>query len=189
MLHSCIAIPTVNFYFHSVDLFFPGVTLPADHMYAPRPHPLLDGKHVIYYNNDNKTDLFVKLDYYRRNPKKARVVAINGYLHAMKYHRAACLLDYVMRSVEIKLAKRAAAGSGTTDPTSDTDTAALVAEGSAAVDKGGSTPAAYTDTGFDMHAIARNFDKFYKEASKVDKQNKRLVQEDFQVSLLSDRAA
>jgi hypothetical protein len=135
----------------------------SDHMYAPRPHPLLDGQHVIYYDNNNKTDLFVKLDYYRQNRKAARVVAINGYLHAMKHHRTVCLLDYVMRSVQIKLAQRAAVAVG---------------DGK---DSSGSEPKlpAYTETGFDMHAIARGFDKSYKEASKSDKQNLRLVQKDF----------
>jgi hypothetical protein len=132
----------------------------SDHMYAPRPHPLLDGKHVVYYDNDNKTDLFVKLDYYRQNIKRARVVAVNGYLHAMKYHRAACLLDYVMRTVHIKLDQRAAV-SALSSSLSVTDTSPPVL--------------AYTETGFDMHVIARKFGEAYKKAGKTNKK-KRLVQ-------------
>ena len=37
----------------------------VDHMYVPRPHPLIHGVHVIYYDNNNQIDLFKKLDYYR----------------------------------------------------------------------------------------------------------------------------
>lgn len=47
--------------------------------------------------NNNKTDIFEKLDFYRKNTEIARRVAVNGYLHAMKYHRAANLIDYVFR--------------------------------------------------------------------------------------------
>ena len=48
-------------------------------------------------DNNNKTDVFEKLDYYRKNLEIARRVAVSGYLHAMKYHRAANLIDYVFR--------------------------------------------------------------------------------------------
>lgn len=133
----------------------------ADHMYAPRPHPLLDGKHVVYYDNDNKTDLFVKLDYYRQNMKKARVVAINGYLHAMKHHRSACLVDYVMRSVQLKLDQR--------QQTDSEQSKEVFAKGSHLT----SAPA-YTETGFHMHSIARKFDKAYKEVSKLSGQKTKL---------------
>ena len=48
-----------------------------------------------FADNNNKTDVFEKLDYYRKNLEVARRVAVSGYLHAMKYHRAANLIDYV----------------------------------------------------------------------------------------------
>lgn len=50
-----------------------------------------------FADNNNKTDVFEKLDYYRKNLEVARRVAVSGYLHAMKYHRAANLIDYVFR--------------------------------------------------------------------------------------------
>ena len=74
-----------------------------DHMFVPRPHPFLDKKHVIYYDSTNRSDLFFKLNYYRQRIKDARHVAISGYLHGMKYHRTASLIDYVLRSVHYKL--------------------------------------------------------------------------------------
>lgn len=51
----------------------------------------------LFVDNNNKTDIFEKLDYYRKNLEISRRVAVSGYLHAMKYHRAANLMDYVFR--------------------------------------------------------------------------------------------
>ena len=128
-------------------------------MYAPRPFPLLHEKHVIYYDNNNKTDLFRKLDYYRERMKTARMIAINGYLHAMKHHRTACLVDYVLRSVEIKLAQRMHESSN--------DTIHVPA---------------YTNTGFDMHSVAIKFERAFKDSKKLNKNspNKVLVQNEFE---------
>ena len=64
------------------------------------------GEHVVYYSNENKTELWNKLDYYRANPQEARRIAVNGYLHAMKYHRAMNLADYVLRTAHLKRARR-----------------------------------------------------------------------------------
>jgi hypothetical protein len=50
----------------------------------------------------NKSDLFYKLDAYRTNTEKARRIAVNGYLHAMKFHRAANLGDYIFRTLHTK---------------------------------------------------------------------------------------
>ena len=71
-------------------------------MHVPRPHPLVHDQHLIYYDNHNKSDLWAKLDYYRENADQARRVAITGYLHCMKYHRAVNLVDYVFRTVHLK---------------------------------------------------------------------------------------
>ncbi len=80
-----------------------GALIFIDHMHTPRPHPLHSGLHVVYYDNNNRTDLFSLLDLYRADVKRSRVTAINGYLHAMKYHRAVCLLDYIFRTVHLKM--------------------------------------------------------------------------------------
>lgn len=83
-----------------------GALILVDEMFVPRPYPFKDNFHVVYYNNHNKTDLFEKLDYYRSQAKSRKAVAIRGYLHAMRYHRASNLIDYVFRTFEIyKLAK------------------------------------------------------------------------------------
>ena len=90
--------------FRLMEAFASGALIFVDHMYVPRPHPLLHGKHIVYYDNNNKTDLFEQLDYYRAELEIARRIAVAGYLHAMKYHRAANLMDLVFRTMETKRA-------------------------------------------------------------------------------------
>jgi len=36
-------------------------------LYTPMPYPLMHGVHVIYFSNNDKDDLFQKLDYYRKH--------------------------------------------------------------------------------------------------------------------------
>jgi hypothetical protein len=80
-----------------------GALIFVDDMFVPRVNPFLHGKHIIYYNNHNKTDLFEKLDFYRNHFEESKKIALRGYLHAMKYHRAANLIDYVFRTVHTYL--------------------------------------------------------------------------------------
>lgn len=89
--------------FRLMEAFGSGALIFVDQMYVPRPHPLIHGKHIIYYDNNNKTDFFDKLDYYRHHEQESVKVAIHGYLHTMKYHRTACLMDYIFRTAHIKL--------------------------------------------------------------------------------------
>lgn len=52
---------------------------------------------LIYIDNTNKTAFFEALDFYRANKQQMRRVAVNGYLHSMYHHRAANLMDYVLK--------------------------------------------------------------------------------------------
>lgn len=79
-----------------------GALIFVDPVFVPHPYPILDGVHVVYFSNTNKTDLFMKLDYYRSHPIEARKIAIQGYLHAMKYHRTVNLIDYVLRTAHVE---------------------------------------------------------------------------------------
>ena len=81
-----------------------GALVFVDPLFVPHPYPMIDGVHVIYFNNNNKTDLFTKLDYYRSHPEEASKIAHHGYLHAMKYHRTVNFADYVLRSAHLKRA-------------------------------------------------------------------------------------
>ena len=75
------------------------------------------GIHAVFYDNNNQTDLVSKLDYYRENTEEAGKIAVNGYLHAMKYHRTVNIIDYVLRSAHLKasLIKQAATVEGHED--------------------------------------------------------------------------
>jgi hypothetical protein len=102
-----------------------GALIFVDHMFVPRARPLVNDRHIIYYgqfhllcrssldisqyfvvlsDNNNKTDIFYKLDAYRKASAKPfrDHIAISGYLHAMKFHRAANLADYVFRTLHTK---------------------------------------------------------------------------------------
>ncbi len=94
--------------FRLMEAISSGALIFVDEMHVHRPHPLIADKHIVYYNNANKTDLFEKLDMYRKNNRLSRTVALQGYLHSMKYHRAASLIDYVFRTAHIQLAINAA---------------------------------------------------------------------------------
>lgn len=75
-----------------------GALVFVDPVNVPHPHPLVDNRHVVYFSNSNRSDLFQKLDFYRKNKDLARQVAVGGYLHAMKHHRTVSLVDYILRS-------------------------------------------------------------------------------------------
>lgn len=81
-----------------------GALVFVDPLFVPHQYPLIHGEHVIYFSNSNKTDLWSKLDYYRNHPDEARQIAINGYLHAMKYHRTVNMIDYFLRTLHAQKA-------------------------------------------------------------------------------------
>jgi hypothetical protein len=91
--------------FRLMEAIATGALVFVDIMHVHRPYPLLHGKHVVYYDNKNRTDLFEKLDHYMSTVEHARRVAVQGYVHCMKYHRAASLTDYIFRTVHLKLSK------------------------------------------------------------------------------------
>ena len=86
------------------ESFATGALVMVDPLFVPHSYPLIDGVHVVYFSNLNKTDLFNKLDYYREHVEEARSIAIEGYLHTMKYHRTVNMVDYVLRSAHLKRA-------------------------------------------------------------------------------------
>lgn len=79
-----------------------GALVFVDPLMVPHPYPLLDKKHVIHFSQNNEEDLFQKLDYYRSHKKEARVIALQGYHHAMKFHRTANTIDYILRTAMTK---------------------------------------------------------------------------------------
>ena len=99
------------------ESFATGALIFVDPIFVPHGYPLVNGVHAVFYDNNNQTDLVSKLDYYRNNTEEARRIAVNGYLHAMKYHRTVNIIDYVLRSAHLKasLIKQAATVEGHED--------------------------------------------------------------------------
>ena len=79
-----------------------GALVFTDPIYTPYPHPLKNLVHVVFYNSSDKSSLWEKLDYYRRNQLEARIIALNGYLHAMKFHQTVNFVDYAFRSAHLQ---------------------------------------------------------------------------------------
>lgn len=126
--------------FRLMEAIASGALIMVDTMHVPRPHPLVHDQHLVYYDNHNRSDLWAKLDHYRENADEARRVAITGYLHCMKYHRAVNLVDYVFRTVHLKQlrhAEKEGGGEGLTP---------------------GRGIKKYSGTGFHMRNKAKNYD-------------------------------
>lgn len=94
LMHSARIIVTVNPSdwegdFRLWESLASGALVFVDPVFAPHAFPLEHRKHVIFFSNENKTDMWQKLDYYRdpANHAESRRIAVNGYLHCMKYHR------------------------------------------------------------------------------------------------------
>lgn len=91
--------------FRLMEAISSGALIFVDTMFVPRPYHLVQNEHIVYYDSHNQSDLYYKLDLYRQYPEKARRIAIAGYLHALKYHRAVNLIDYVFRTLHLKDSK------------------------------------------------------------------------------------
>lgn len=77
----------------------------VDPIMVPHAFPLIDGRHVIFFSQNNATDLYNKLNYYREHSEEARRIAMTGYLHVMTFHRTVNSIDYILRTAEVKKAK------------------------------------------------------------------------------------
>jgi hypothetical protein len=79
-----------------------GALVFCDHIMVPHPHPLVHGRHIIFFDSNNQTDLSTKLDYYLSHPEISQTIAWRGYVHAMLHHRTANFIDYVLRTALTK---------------------------------------------------------------------------------------
>ena len=75
-----------------------GALVFVDAIATPYHHPLIHGQHLVYYDNRNQSDLISKLHHAIRHPRWARRVAINGYRHVLRHHRAVSWVDYFLRT-------------------------------------------------------------------------------------------
>ena len=77
-----------------------GAMIMVDHMRTPIVHPLIDGVHVVLYDPTNRTDLESKLVYYLSRPIEAKHIGLQGYVHALRYHRTINRADYLFSVVD-----------------------------------------------------------------------------------------
>lgn len=80
------------------EAFASGALVFVDKMFTPMTHPLIDGKHCIFYEVSKKglEELREKLIYYLGNIDKAREIANEGLLFTLNNHRASNRIDEIL---------------------------------------------------------------------------------------------
>ena len=80
------------------EAFASGAMVFVDRMFTPMVHPLIDGKHCIFYDVSIKglESLKKKVRYYLGNPDKAEAIAKEGHDFTMKYHRTSNRIDDIL---------------------------------------------------------------------------------------------
>ncbi len=83
------------------EAFASGAMVFIDRMFTPIPHPLIDGKHCIFYDisGPGLESLKKKVRYYLDNPSKAEVIAKEGHEFTMKYHRTSSRIDEILEVI------------------------------------------------------------------------------------------
>lgn len=80
------------------EAFASGAMVFIDRMFTPMIHPLIDGKHCIFYDisGPGLELLKEKVRHYLDNPSEAAVIAKEGHKFAMKYHRTTNRIDEIL---------------------------------------------------------------------------------------------
>lgn len=83
------------------DAFANGALVFIDRMYTPMVHPLIDGKHCIFYDlsDDGLKELRKKIRSALLNPEIAANIAKEGHEFTMKYHRASNRIDEILERI------------------------------------------------------------------------------------------
>ncbi len=78
-----------------------GALVFIDKIYFPLSHPLIDGKHCIFYepSDNGLMELWKRILYYVENQKEAEVIANQGHKFAMKYHRTSNRIDEILEVI------------------------------------------------------------------------------------------
>jgi len=83
------------------EAFASGALVFIDRMFTPMVHPLIDGKHCIFYDVSGPGFelLKEKIRYYIDNPSDAAMIAKAGYDFTMKYHRTTNRIDEILERI------------------------------------------------------------------------------------------
>tara|TARA_Y100000389_G_C17451862_1_gene515425 strand:- start:1011 stop:1868 length:858 start_codon:yes stop_codon:yes gene_type:complete len=78
------------------DSLSSGALVFVDIMMTPIKNPLIDKKHVIFYNRKNLSELKEKLIFYLKNPDLCKSIAKEGCEYARKYHKPSNRIDEIL---------------------------------------------------------------------------------------------
>jgi len=80
------------------EAFASGALVFVDKIYTPMVHPLIDGKHCIFYEMSEVglKELRTMILYYLKHTAEADVIAREGHEFTMKYHRASNRIDEIL---------------------------------------------------------------------------------------------
>ncbi len=78
-----------------------GALVFIDKIYFPLSHPLIDGKHCIFYEPSDQglMELWKRILYYMENQDEASAIAKEGHEFAMKYHRTSNRIDEILEVI------------------------------------------------------------------------------------------
>jgi len=66
----------------------------VDRMFTPLQYPLIDSKHLIYY--DSLNDVKDKIHYFLNNESERKTIANNGCEYAINHHRTVNRIEYIL---------------------------------------------------------------------------------------------
>jgi len=80
------------------EAFANGALIFVDKIYTPMVHPLVDGKHCIFYemSPSGLLELEERIEYYLEHSELAYDIAREGHEFTMKYHRASNRIDEIL---------------------------------------------------------------------------------------------
>ena len=83
------------------ETFANGALVFVDRMWTPLTHPLIDGKHCIFYELSNRglEELREKILYFLQNPTQSDTIAKAGHEFTMKHHRASNRIDEILERI------------------------------------------------------------------------------------------
>ena len=73
-----------------------GAMVVVDKMLTPIVNPLIDKKHVVFYDRNNLEDLKTKILFYLKNPDLIEKIGKEGNSYALKYHKASNRIDEIL---------------------------------------------------------------------------------------------
>lgn len=83
------------------EAFANGALVFIDEMYTPLAHPLIAGKHCIFYDlsDSGLSRLEHRILYFLENPDQAEAIAKAGHDFTMKYHRTSNRIDEILEVI------------------------------------------------------------------------------------------